>query len=69
MGRCVDGDTTDSHTEPGEEQVHVGEAEPEFRFGHTKVERSGKYPTGDGWWAVGLSYKLDLCHTKVKIRK
>lgn len=54
---------------PGEERVHVGEAEPEFRFGHTKVETPGKCPTGDGWWAVGLTYKLDLCHSKVKIRK
>lgn len=32
---------------PGEELVHLREAEPEFRFGHAKVETPVRYPTGD----------------------
>lgn len=48
MSRRVDGDTMDSHTEPWEEWIHVGEAESEFRSGHTEVETPGKYPNGGG---------------------
>lgn len=31
----------------GEELVHLGEADREFRFGHVEVETPVKYPTRD----------------------
>lgn len=48
LSRCVDVIPRILIQNPGEERIHVREAEPESRLGHANVATPGSYPTGDG---------------------